>query len=158
MFTYKFQCTPFGGPQGDGASTSLFVQQEMSAHMAIQAHVALPPRSVKIAIRPGCPGKVVAPGQPGTVSVALFGSNDLDVAEVDAASLEFHGAQLVGSMIQDIDGDGKPDLLATFEMRKMKLHASATLARLSGWLKNSQVFIGEDAVAVVSTMASASCR
>ena len=157
-FTYKFQCTPFGGPQGDGASTALFVQHEMSTHMAIQAHVALPPRSIKIAIRPGCSGKEVAPGQPDTISVALLGSSDFDVGEVELASLEFHGAQLVGSMIQDFDGDGKPDLLATFEMRKMKLHPSATSARLSGWLKNSQVFIGEDAVTVVSTMASASCR
>ncbi len=157
-FTYKFQCTPFGGPQGDGASMALFVQHEMSTSMAMQAHVALPPRSVKIAIRPGCSGKVVAPGQADTVSVALLGSNDFDVGEVESASLEFHGAQLVGFMIQDIDGDGKPDLLATFEMRKMKLHPSATSARLSGWLKNSQLFIGEAAVNVVSTMASGSCR
>jgi hypothetical protein len=66
--------------------------------------------------------------------------------------------RFVVSTIQDIDGDGEPDLVATFEMRKMKLHPSATSARLSGWLKNSQVFIGEDAVTVVSTMATASCR
>ena len=118
-FTYKFQCTPFGGPQGDGASTAPFVQHEMSTQMAIQAHVALPPRSVKIAIRPGCSGKEVAPGQPGTVSVALLGSNDFDVAEVDPASLEFpRRSSSWAPRIQDIDGDGKPDLVATFETRK----------------------------------------
>jgi hypothetical protein len=157
-FTYKFQCTPYGGPQGDGASPTRFVQHEMSTLMAIRAHVALPPRSIKIAIRPGCSGKMIAPGHSDPVSVALLGSNDFDVAEVDLASLGFHGAVLLGTSIKDVDGDGKPDLVAIFDIRSMKLHPSAKSARLSGWLKSSQLFIGEDAVTVVGTMTSTNCR
>ncbi len=141
-FSYKFQCTPYGGSQGDGASSARFVQHEMSTLMAMQAHVALPPRSITIAIQPGCPAKMIAPGQSGAVSVALLGSDDFDVADIDLASLGFHGAVLLGASIKDVDGDGKPDLVATFDMHGMKLHPSAKSARLSGWLKNSQVFIG----------------
>jgi hypothetical protein len=159
-FTYQFQCTAYGGPQGDGASATPFVQHEMPARMAILAHVALPPRSVNIAIRPGCAGKLVAPGQAGTVSVALLGSDDFDVLEVDPASLGFHGAKLLGTTIRDIDSDGRPDLVAVFEMQSVRLHPSATLATLTGWMKNSQLFVGEDAVAVVSRLGpgEASCR
>ena len=159
-FTYQFQCTAYGGPQGDGASAAPFLQHEMSTQMAVQAHFALPLRSIRIAVRPGCSSKTIAPGQPGTVSVALLGSDDFDVSEVDPASLGFHGAKLLGATVGDIDGDGKPDLVAVFEMQGVRLHPGATLATLSGWLKNSQLFVGEDAVIVSPRLspAEASCR
>jgi hypothetical protein len=160
-FTYKFQCTPYGGTNGDGASTpTAFLQHEMNTEMAMQAHVALPLRAARIAIRPGCSGKLVAPGQAGAVTVAVLGADDFKVAEIDLGSLGFHGARLMSTFIQDVDGDGRPDLVAVFDMRSLKLHAAAQTGRLSGWLKNSQVFIGEDRISVVSSMspADASCR
>jgi hypothetical protein len=75
-------------------------------------------------IRPGCSEtpKPVAPGQPGTLSVALLGSDDLDVAEIEPSSLNFHGAKAVRTSIRDVNGDGKPDLVVEFDMSAVHLH------------------------------------
>jgi len=66
----------------------------------------------------------------------------------------------LSSTVQDIDNDGKPDLVAVFDMQSVRLRPDATRATLSGWLKNSQLFVGEDAVIVVPSLNSseAGCR
>jgi len=64
------------------------------------------------------------------------------------------------SKIFDIDGDGRPDMIATFDIAAVHLHPTATRVRLSGWLKNSRLFFGEDRIRVVGSMAAenAACR
>jgi len=181
-FTYGFQCTPFGGPTGDGAAQQIsnstqflqargsrrtpkrrawnFTGGELSPQMAMNAHVLFPGHSVKVMIRPGCSSPAVAPGQPGSVQVALFGDKTFDVNQVDVASLRFHGATALNTVIGDVDGDGQPDLLVTFDMAKVKLSTAAAKARLTGWLKNSQAFFGEDNIQVVPSlnMQDTNCR
>jgi hypothetical protein len=45
-------------------------------------------------------------------------------------------------------------------MKDLKMHSNAATVRLTGWLKNSQFFIGEDQITVVRSMslAGANCR
>jgi len=121
-----------------------------------------PTAAVKITIRPGCRSvaKPIAPGQSGTLAIALMGAEHLDVNKVDVSSLRFHGGTPLGTSITDVDGDGKPDLLVTFDMANVKLDSKATAARLTGWLKSSQNFIGEDKIRVVPSLAEEdpSCR
>jgi hypothetical protein len=48
-----------------------------------------------------------------------------------------------------VNGDGQPDLLVEFDMAKVRLHRDARSARVTGWLKNSQIVMGEDRITVV---------
>ncbi len=79
---------------------------------------------------------------------------------MDLSSLRFHGAAPVGTSVTDVDGDGRPDLLVTFDMADVKLDSKATAARLTGWLTGSQNFIGEDRIRVVPHLGGEdpSCR
>ena len=89
-----------------------------------------------------------------------MGADHLDVSKVDVSSLRFHGAMPLSTSLQDVDSDGKPDLLVTFDMADMKLDTRAKLARLTGWFTSSQNFVGEDKIRVVSSLVGEdpSCR
>jgi hypothetical protein len=87
--------------------------------------------------------KPVLPYRSGIVTVALLGSNDFDVNLVDSSSLTFHGAKPYNEQIHDINGDGIADLDLQFLGSGVQLSIQATRARLTGWLKNSQSFVGE---------------
>jgi hypothetical protein len=161
QFTYKFQCTPFGGPTGDGAAASgRMLQSELSGQTAMAMHVAEPIGRAEIIVRPGCSTKAIAPGPHGTVQVAVLGSPDLDVNEIDASSLRFHGARALSVSVVNVNHDGIAGLLLEFPLLDMHLSPRASRARITGWLKNGQAFVGEDDVRVVQNMAGedASCR
>jgi hypothetical protein len=104
--------------------------------------------------------KPVAAGQFGSVRVALLGNDKFDVSQVDTASLNFHGASALSSSVQDVNGDGIPDLLEVFDTSAVKLHPQASVGRLTGWLKNGQAFWGEDRIRVVPSTAAedSTCR
>jgi hypothetical protein len=67
---------------------------------------------------------------------------------------------MVSFSTSDVNLDGKPDLIAVFDMTGMKLHSSASSARVTGWLKNSQIFVGTGRIAVLPSMDTqdANCR
>jgi hypothetical protein len=142
----------FGSISNNQAETP---SPELSAYVARRAHVLYPTAVAKIVIRPGCrsAAKPIAPGERGPLTVVLLGAEHLDVNNVDISSLHFHGATPQGTTVMDVDGDGKPDLLIAFDMRDVKLDAKANSARLTGWLKNSQSFVGEDKIRVVPSVA-----
>ena len=174
IFNYTFQCTPlYADPAvkaqllGQNVPAQLLTQtlpahplaqNELTAEMAEQMHVLYPILPIKIAIQPGCALKAIAPGQIGTVKVALLGSGDFDVSEVELTSLKFHGAKPVNTVIKDMNGDGIPDLLLEFSAFDVRLSRSATRAHLAGWLKSGQAFVGEDEVTVVPIMTNQDCH
>jgi hypothetical protein len=140
IFTMAFQCTPNG--MADGASISepptdsgQVPQKELTPEMAMQAHVLYPPRPVHIEITPGHPDKKISPGKHGQFSVALFGSPNLDVREVEPSSLGFHGAPHVRTQLSDINGDGQLNLVIFFDQGSVRLSPHANKARMTGWLK-----------------------
>ena len=172
-FTYGFQCTPYGGAGGDirvkpGAAAGISKRSvphnltggELSPKMAMEAHLLYPLFSAKIMVHPGCSSPSVAAGQKGTLEVALLGEKTLDVAQVEHSSLKFAGASPIAFAIRDVNSDGIPDLLLTFDTSQMKLSPGGVVGRLSGWLKNSQAFSGEQAIRVVDSLAAESpnCR
>ena len=76
-----YQCQPSFGDAPPPPGANYFSRGEVSFQQARDLHLLLPPRNVKIDVWPGCPapGNPVAPGQPGTVAVAILGAADLDV-------------------------------------------------------------------------------
>jgi hypothetical protein len=75
------------------------------------AGVALIP--VAIDVKPGSVRNSLNPFARGVVPVALLGSDDLDVTHVDVATLGFGPlhAPAVHSHLEDVDGDGRVDLV-----------------------------------------------
>jgi hypothetical protein len=55
---------------------------------------------------------------------------------------------------------GMLDLVVVFDMASLRLNPQAKTARLTGWLKNGQAFIGEDKIRVAPSRAldDSSCR
>jgi hypothetical protein len=178
IFRYGFQCTEYyADPVASGAqraaSTRFNVKAEIAKAIsrsangsevrggeltgdeARRAHVLYPTAAARMAIHPGCatPTKPIAPGEIGELTIALMSDERFDASSVDPASLRFHGAAALRTSLADIDGDGRSDLLVTVNMADVKLDSSATVAHLTGWLKSSQAFIGEDRVRIVQTMA-----
>src|SRR5258708_1089719 len=171
---FQYQCT--AGYQNDvpGGAAPLLSQptmatastsdepSELSFEWARQHHMLHPPRFVSLSVSPGCSSEIkpVAAGQMGTARVAVLGTANFDVTQVDPSSLALHGAKALSVVTQDVNHDGIPDLVATFDSSEVKLHQQATVARLTGWLKNGQSFSGEDKIRVVPSLAGEdpSCR
>lgn len=155
---FAFQCT--SGGSSDAPPPPSGLAQEMDFKTVLKRHLLHPLRSVRIEVSPGCASKAVAPGQPGSVSVALLGAADLDVAEVEPASLKFHGAAPLGIATSDVNGDGQADLLLTFDMGGLRLSPGSgpKSARLTGWLKNSQAFTGTAEVLIAPNLAWERCQ
>jgi hypothetical protein len=166
-FNFQYQCTagyqndvPGGtAPRLSQPTTSVASTSnedgELSFEWARQHHMLHSPRFVSISVNPGCSSEIkpVTAGQMGTVRVALLGAANFYITQVDTSSLAFHGAKAMSLVTQDVNHDGIPDLVATFDSSEVKLHPEATVARLTGWLKNGQSFSGEDKIRVVPSLA-----
>ena len=59
----------------------------------------------------------------------------------------------VNISVGDANHEGIADLIAEFPNGGVRLSARATLATLTGWLKNSRTFFGSDEVVVVPSLA-----
>jgi len=74
---------------------------------------------VTIDIKPGSDPNPINPGSNGLVPVAIFGADDFDVATVDVETITLAGrevatrgkAEKLMSRFEDVDGDGKMDLM-----------------------------------------------
>ncbi len=148
IFRYTFQCTSFFADGLGVAPLESLSSNELTAQMAKEAHVLYPTRPVNIEITPGREDKTIAPGRRGELSVALLGSSNLDVRGIEPTSLRFHGSSPVRTELTDLNGDGKLDLLIVFDQAGVRLSAQAKTARLTGWLKNSQAFVGEARISI----------
>jgi hypothetical protein len=125
-------------------------------------HLLYPLRQASILIHPGCtlPSAPLAPGQSGTVTVAILGSASFDVTQIDLTSLRLHGVAPLTASVADVNGDGQPDLVATFDASQIHLSPRATTVRLNGWLNSSQRFSASAPVTIVTDMSTqpAACR
>ncbi len=93
-------------------------------------------RPIRIDIMPGSADNPVNPDKKGVVPVAVLGSSDLAVSQIDPASLRFgpEGAAPAhpGHEPRDIDGDGLLDLLVHFDAAEAGLACLDSVAFVQG--------------------------
>ena len=91
----------------------------------------------------------------GIIPVAILGSADFDVTEIDTSTLDFAGTQVrvrgngnQQCSIEHLDDDGHPDLTCQFVDDPTAWRPGDAMAAVSGELSDSTPFYGEDSICI----------
>ncbi len=110
---------------------------------------------IEIEIRPGSDVDTINPASRGVIPVAVLGSADFDVSEVNVSKLAFgpdfapqSGAGR--SLRRDVNSDGFVDLMARFRIGESGIEAGDTDACISGEMIDGVPFLGCAAIQTVS--------
>ncbi len=112
--------------------------------------------SLLMDIRPGSDINPVNSKSNGALPVAIYGSADVDVTEIDLATLMLEGMSLrekgngdkLGSF-EDINGDSIVDLLLHFDLSELSFNASTDVYTLSGMMLDGMALEGSDSIRAV---------
>lgn len=129
---FHFQCTANGLDPPGAHPRRQREQREPTIPDAIRKHVLFAPRAVEV---------TMVGAQPGELAVAILGADDLDTTDIDRSSLKLAGATPARTRFGDVNGDGRADLVLTFDVAGPRLFTEAGPRHLRGWLKNSQAFV-----------------
>lgn len=102
----------------------------------------------RVDIHPGSEENPVNVRSRGRIPVALLGSDVLDVSTVDAASLTFGPAGAAPTSVgrEDVDGDGRIDLVVHVPTQDTGIVCGDTFASLKGRLLDGRHLAGRDAL------------
>lgn len=105
-----------------------------------------------IDIKPGSPVDPI--GGVGGVPVAILGSDTLDVTDADLTTLKFGPAGAApahaeGGHVQDVDGDGHPDLLSHYPTHDTGIVSGDSEACVTGELLDGTLIEGCDSIVTV---------
>ncbi len=114
------------------------------------------PLAIEIDIRPGSDTNPVNLKSKGMLPVTIFGNDDIDVSQIDLATLALGGAApkakgksgKVGSFA-DVDGDSVLDLTLRFRIKDMAIAPDAEELILTGMLTDGAEFEGRDSIRIV---------
>jgi hypothetical protein len=111
---------------------------------------------VRIDIKPGDALPTIPLGSGGSTTVAVMGSEALDVGVIDPATVWFAGAPVERTVqgaprasFEDVDGDGRDDFVAHFSTAALELGPDTREATLAGRTVDGRRFHGTDAVRVI---------
>jgi hypothetical protein len=120
----------------------------------------LPPSeslAVTIDIKPGSYPNSINLGSAGVVPVAILSSSTFDAQQVDPATVALAGAKvkLIGKgdkyscSVQDVNGDGLPDLVCHVLTAQFMIEPGESVAVLEASTFGGQVIRGEDSIRIV---------
>ena len=109
----------------------------------------LPTISVEIDIQPGSFPNSINLRNKGVVPVAILGTSDFNVDDVDVSTVEFAGASPVRFSFEDVNLDGHVDLVFHFRTQDLQLTSSDTEATLTGETTGGVPITGTDSVRIV---------
>ena len=117
---------------------------------------------MSVDVRPGTTDNHIQMGSSGLVPVALLGSADVSVANIDPQSVLFAGAHARtrkdGSAIvtfSDVNGDGYADMSLGFDTETLQLNPGDRVAEVSGFMNDGRPFRGQADVNVSGTVTRA---
>ena len=112
-------------------------------------YVATLNRAAAIDIKPASDRNLIHPRRPGFVRVALLGSDDFDVGEIDPSSLTFGpdgAAPLPLRRFRDANGDGFTDFVTRYPTKQTGIEIGDIEACLGGELADGTPFEGCDRI------------
>ncbi|GAI30732.1 unnamed protein product [marine sediment metagenome] len=115
----------------------------------IYVTVPVPVIEVEIDIKPGSDPNSINLKSKGVVPVAVLTTDDLDANTVDPDTVVFASALPVRWTMEDVDGDGKMDMLFHFKTQELNLTEDSTSATLTGEALDGMSIQGTDTVNIV---------
>jgi len=133
----------------------LVTANNASSDVSVMLNQCDPPAlSVDLDIKPGSDRNAINPSSRGVVPVAILGSEDFDVADIDETTLVFGSdeAPLAGAVLRrrnDLNADGFSDLLARFRIDESGIEFGDTESCIQGRLVDGSIFSGCGAIQAV---------
>jgi hypothetical protein len=110
---------------------------------------------VGVDVKPGGEPNCLNTDGNGVIPVAILGSADFDVTEIDTSTLDFAGTPMrvrgngnQQCSIEHLDDDGHPDLTCQFVDDPTAWRPGDAMAAVSGELFDSTPFYGEDSICI----------
>ena len=111
------------------------------------------PIPVKIDIKPGSFPNSINPRNKGVIPVAILSNASFDAAKVDPATIRFGATGIEAaprhSALEDVNGDGKADLVLQFPTQNTGIACGATSATLTGKTRAGLSIKGSDSIVTV---------
>jgi hypothetical protein len=104
---------------------------------------------LSVDIKPDGSPNAVNPGSKGVIPVAVLGTDVFDVTTLDPASTRFGpyaASPATSPAIQDVNGDGKPDLVLHFATQDTGITCGDTMAVLTGKTTSGTMMSGADSI------------
>jgi hypothetical protein len=135
----------------DGIHESTDPQVQPEAELdAITASTIPTIETVKIDIKPGGEPNSINLKSNGVTPVAVLSSADFSASTIIPDSVRFaHSSALRSFALEDVNGDGLPDLVLHFETKSLQLNTTSTDAVLTGATVSGGQFVGIDTVRIV---------
>ena len=144
-----------GDLNGDGG-VDLAAVDFRGDRIAVFLHAPPPVRDITIDILPGSTDNVIRLGSPGVLPVAILSAEDFDATTVDPATVRLAGAPVhlnppgtYACKPQDVNQDGRADLLCKIDKAALQLETGDTVAVLEASAFDGEVLRGQDAVRVL---------
>jgi hypothetical protein len=80
-----------------------------------------PTATVQIDVKPGSDPNAINLAKGGLMSIAIFSTSTFDARRVDVGTVQFAGASVVKHSLQDVNGDGRLDMVLHFSIQDTML-------------------------------------